>query len=80
MASGVSDTFRNSFSASLAVRSVISLRSSVSTTPGLITVTRKYQKRLRLLEARRLMLSEIADVTRACHRVGYESPSQFSRE
>lgn len=40
----------------------------------------QYQKRLRLLEARRLLLSEIADVTTACHRVGYESPSQFSRE
>ena len=40
----------------------------------------QFQKRLRLLEARRLMLTEMADATRASYRVGYESPSQFSRE
>lgn len=40
----------------------------------------QYQKHLRLLEARRLMLTEDTDATRAAHRVGYESPSQFSRE
>lgn len=40
----------------------------------------QYQKQLRLQEARRLMLSEVLDAATASHRVGYESPSQFSRE
>lgn len=40
----------------------------------------QYQKRLRLLEARRLMLGEDQDASRAAYQVGYESPSQFSRE
>ncbi len=40
----------------------------------------QYQKWLRLNEARRLMLAESQDATTAAFRVGYESPSQFSRE
>ncbi len=40
----------------------------------------QYQKQLRLQEARRLLLSEGLEVAVAGHRVGYESPSQFSRE
>ncbi len=40
----------------------------------------QYQKQLRLLEARRLMLAENSDAANAAHCVGYESPSQFSRE
>jgi AraC-like DNA-binding protein len=40
----------------------------------------QYQKWLRLNEARRLMLIEHLDVSRAAFAVGYESPSQFSRE
>jgi AraC-like DNA-binding protein len=40
----------------------------------------QYQKRLRLQEARRLMLGEGLDAGQASFRVGYESPSQFSRE
>ncbi|QDL93229.1 AraC family transcriptional regulator [Paroceanicella profunda] len=40
----------------------------------------QYQKQLRLIEARRLMVMEAANVTRAAFEVGYESPSQFSRE
>ena len=40
----------------------------------------QYQKALRLQEARRLMLVEELDAAVASHRVGYESPSQFSRE
>lgn len=40
----------------------------------------QYQKRLRLQEARRLMLGEGLDAAEAGYRVGYESPSQFSRE
>jgi AraC-like DNA-binding protein len=40
----------------------------------------QYQKVLRLHEARRLMLFQNLDASDACHRVGYVSPSQFSRE
>jgi AraC-like DNA-binding protein len=40
----------------------------------------QYQKQLRLLEARRLMLGQALDAATASHCVGYESPSQFSRE
>jgi AraC-like DNA-binding protein len=40
----------------------------------------QYQKVLRLHEARRLMLFQGMDVGQACYRVGYLSPSQFSRE
>ncbi|GLQ37281.1 AraC family transcriptional regulator [Rhizobium albus] len=40
----------------------------------------QYHKQLRLLEARRLMVAEAANVTSAAFHVGYESPSQFSRE
>jgi AraC-like DNA-binding protein len=40
----------------------------------------QYQKQLRLQEARRMMLIEAVDAATAGHRVGYDSPSQFSRE
>jgi len=40
----------------------------------------QYQKQLRLQEARQLMLNENLDAGSAAGRVGYESPSQFSRE
>ncbi|EPZ43254.1 AraC family transcriptional regulator [Alicyclobacillus acidoterrestris] len=41
----------------------------------------QFQKRLRLLEARRLLMSsESDDVAHAAFQVGYESPTQFSRE
>ncbi|MBV6715591.1 AraC family transcriptional regulator [Paenibacillus chitinolyticus] len=40
----------------------------------------QFQKELRLQEARRLLLTESADATEVAFRVGYESPSQFSRE
>ena len=40
----------------------------------------QFQKQLRLQEARRLLMSEPGDVASVAHRVGYESPSQFSRE
>jgi AraC-like DNA-binding protein len=40
----------------------------------------QFQKQLRLQEARRLMLDEGVEAATAAHRVGYESPSQFSRE
>lgn len=40
----------------------------------------QFQKKLRLNEARRLMLTENLDATETTFKVGYESPSQFSRE
>ncbi|MFJ4048964.1 AraC family transcriptional regulator [Pseudomonas hunanensis] len=40
----------------------------------------QYQKWLRLNEAKRLMLNEHLDAATTAFKVGYESPSQFSRE
>ena len=40
----------------------------------------QYQKRLRLTMARQMMLTEMKDAATAAYEVGYESPSQFSRE
>lgn len=40
----------------------------------------QYAKRLRLTEARHILLSEKADAASVAYRVGYESASQFSRE
>lgn len=40
----------------------------------------QYQKQLRLQEARRLILGQAMDAATAGHNVGYDSPSQFSRE
>ncbi|MBN3870609.1 MAG: AraC family transcriptional regulator [Nostoc sp.] len=40
----------------------------------------QYQKQLRLLEARRLILAENSNAANAAYQVGYESQSQFSRE
>ncbi|GAA0663178.1 AraC family transcriptional regulator [Rheinheimera tangshanensis] len=40
----------------------------------------QYQKKLRLNEARRIMLQEGIEAATASYKVGYESPSQFSRE
>ncbi|HYD86683.1 MAG TPA: AraC family transcriptional regulator [Vitreimonas sp.] len=40
----------------------------------------QYQKQMRLQEARRLIFAESMDAANAAHEVGYESPSQFSRE
>lgn len=40
----------------------------------------QYQKQLRLYEAQRLMLSGEYNAESASYVVGYESPTQFSRE
>jgi AraC-like DNA-binding protein len=40
----------------------------------------QYQKQLRLIEARRMIAAEAGSVAGIAYRVGYESPSQFSRE
>ncbi|MGM0900286.1 MAG: AraC family transcriptional regulator N-terminal domain-containing protein [Bacillota bacterium] len=40
----------------------------------------QFQKQLRLQEARRMLMSELTDAADVAFRIGYESPSQFSRE
>jgi AraC-like DNA-binding protein len=40
----------------------------------------QYQKQIRLQEARRLLSIETLDAASVAYQVGYESPSQFSRE
>ncbi len=40
----------------------------------------QYQKRLRLIEARRLLRHEAVSATRAAYEVGYESVPQFTRD
>lgn len=40
----------------------------------------QFQKQLRLIEARRLMLAERANASQAANAVGYESVQQFTRE
>ncbi|SCZ40782.1 AraC-like DNA-binding protein [Pseudomonas sp. LAIL14HWK12:I2] len=40
----------------------------------------QYQKRVRLLQARKLMVANARSVTRAAFEVGYESATQFSRD
>jgi AraC-like DNA-binding protein len=44
---------------------------------GLLSLEKRFA---RVLRARRLMLSEGLDAASAGFRVGYQSPSQFSRE
>jgi len=64
--------------ASAARMSPSSLHQHFKTVTGMSPL--QYQKHLRLQEARRLMLSQSVDAAVAGHSVGYESPSQFSRE
>jgi transcriptional regulator GlxA family with amidase domain len=40
----------------------------------------QFQKRIRLQEARSLLVAGPGDVAGIGHRVGYDSPSQFNRE
>lgn len=40
----------------------------------------QFQKQLRLQEARRILLTQEVEIAQAAFEVGYESPSQFSRE
>ncbi len=58
--------------------SVSSLRHEFKAATALAPL--QFQKQLRLQEARRLMLGGELDAGGAAFRVGYESPSQFSRE
>ena len=89
VASRISDTLnviRNNFKSSIPVADLASasgmslsafhehFKAVTATTPL------QYQKNLRLLEARRLLLSGQKSVASAAYDVGYESPTQFSRE
>ena len=40
----------------------------------------QFQKRIRLQEARSLLVAQPGDIAGVGHRVGYDSPSQFTRE
>jgi len=40
----------------------------------------QYRKQIRLLEARKMLMSGGAEAASVAYEVGYESPSQFSRE
>ena len=40
----------------------------------------QFQKHIRLQTARLLLANRPNDITGVAHRVGYDSPSQFSRE
>lgn len=64
--------------AELAHMSVSALHSHFKAITGMSPL--QYQKQIRLQEARRLLLSDQSDAAGAAYRVGYESPSQFSRE
>ena len=58
--------------------SASSLHQHFKTATGMTPM--QYQKQLRLHEARRLMVLESLDVGSAGYRVGYQSPSHFSRD
>ena len=40
----------------------------------------QFQKRIRLQQARSLLVTRPGDIAGVGHRVGYDSPSQFNRE
>ncbi len=72
------ETLRLDDLASIAGMSISSLhrhfRSATSMTPA------QFQKQIRLQEARALLLSGSRDIAEIGHVIGYDSPSQFSRE
>ncbi|WP_077308261.1 AraC family transcriptional regulator [Terribacillus halophilus] len=71
-------TFRMEELAEIANMSVSSLHRNFKEVTAMSPL--QFQKQLRLQEARRLLLTESTDATDAAFQVGYESPSQFSRE
>ena len=79
-------TIRNDYQAPLRVpdlaKSVGMSASAFYQTFKSITATTplQYQKDLRLTEARQLLLGDAGSVTQIAFKVGYESPTQFSRE
>ncbi|WAH36379.1 AraC family transcriptional regulator [Alicyclobacillus dauci] len=71
-------SFRLEELAEIARMSVSSLHRHFKEVTGMSPI--QFQKQLRLQQARRLLLSESTDAADVAFRVGYESPSQFSRE
>ena len=71
-------SFRIEELAELAAMSVSSLHRHFKEITAMSPI--QFQKQLRLQEARRLLLLESTDAAEIAFRVGYESPSQFSRE
>lgn len=78
----IKQEFRNPLSvddlAQLAGMSVSSFHAHFKNITGLSPL--QYQKSIRLLAARNLMAAESLDAATTAYQVGYESPSQFSRE
>jgi AraC-like DNA-binding protein len=72
------EAFSVEFLASEARMSPSALHQHFRTVTGMSPL--QYQKQLRLQESRRLMLSQDVNAAAAGHSVGYDSPSQFSRE
>jgi len=74
----VSASLRVEALAQVAGMSVSAFHASFKELTG--TTPLQFQKQLRLMEARRLLQAERVSVARAAFQVGYESPTQFSRE
>lgn len=76
------ESFRESLAVAHLAKSVGMSTSSFHKHFKTVTMTTpvQYQKELRLTEARRLLRASAVTVTEAAFEVGYESPSQFSRE
>jgi AraC-like DNA-binding protein len=72
------EPFRVEDLADRAAMSVTSFHRHFRTATALSPV--QYQKKIRLQRARLLLAAAQDDVTRIAHDVGYQSPSQFSRE
>jgi AraC-like DNA-binding protein len=70
--------FRVEELAHLAGMSVSAFHRNFQTVTGMSPL--RFQKHIRLQEARLLLASRPSDITGVGHAVGYESPSQFSRE
>ncbi|MBM7655435.1 AraC family transcriptional regulator [Neobacillus cucumis] len=71
-------TFRTEELAEIANMSVSSLHRHFKEVTAMSPI--QFQKQLRLQKARQLLLSESTDAADVAFQVGYESPSQFSRE
>lgn len=71
-------SFRIEELADIAAMSVSSLHRHFKEVTAMSPI--QFQKQLRLQEARRQLLSQSTDAAEVAFRVGYESPSQFSRE
>ena len=72
------ETLRVEELASLATMSVSSFHRHFRAVTSMTPI--QFQKQIRLHEARALLLAEPGDVTGVGFAVGYDSPSQFSRE